>query len=350
MGASKEYTIEARKQRWNSFLDMGSKEKYIYLINFSSDAELLPMPKAWPDKKPQRIEWAWKKYNLMLERSKWLKDDSIPFLDVFSGTEIFAEAFGCKVHRPEDNMPFALPLVHNAQEASKLKVPDLFSTSLVMYFEIADELKRRAGADALVRLPDIQSPMDIAALIWDKNDYYITLIEEPEAILELAHKVKQLLVSFLDEWFGRYGKEFMAHYPDYYMPSGITLSEDEIGIVNDDMFLRYYLPELVELSNRYGQIGIHCCANSDHQWKHFNRIPNLRLLNFNRPEEVIRSAYEFFACQTAQMHSWIGTGPAWTYPDQLPKEAHVVIQAAVNTNDEASELAEKLWTACGRNG
>lgn len=237
------YTIEARKQRWTSFYDMSSDEKYLYLVDM--DSQLPPRPQPWPDKKAERIEWAWEKYNVMMERTQWLWDDSIPFLDVFSGTEIFAEAFGCRVHRPDDNMPFALPLVRSASEASRLKVPDLFSTPLSLLFEIADELRKRAGSDALLRLPDVQSPMDIAALIWDKNEFYIALIEEPEAVCELAEKVKQLLTAFLDEWFKRYGKEFIAHHPDYYMPYGITLSADEIGVVNETMFCEYYLPELV---------------------------------------------------------------------------------------------------------
>jgi hypothetical protein len=334
------YTIEDRKQRWINFMDMDSQEKCVYLI-YTPDDDIPPRPEPWPDKVSKRIEWAWRKYNVMLERSQWLRDDSIPFLDIFTGTEIFAEAFGCRVHRPEDNMPFALPLVHNALEASKIKVPNLSSTPLSLLFDIADELKRRAGTDALVRLPDIQSPMDIAALIWDKNDFYIALIEEPEAVRELADKVKQLLFEFLDEWFSRYGKEFMAHHPDYYMPYGITLSEDEIGVVNEKIFLTQFLPELIEMSNRYGQIGIHCCANSVHHWSNFKEIPNLRLLNLNQPEDVIRRAYRFFARHTAQMHNWQGTGPVWTYPAKYPDGAHVVIQAVAQTKEEAIETADR---------
>ena len=38
--------------------------------------------------------------------------------------------------------------------------------------------------------------------------------------------VKELMFEFLDEWFRRYGPSFMAHYPAYYMPNGITMSED----------------------------------------------------------------------------------------------------------------------------
>ncbi len=94
------------------------------------------------------------------------------------------------------------------------------------------------------RMPDIQSPMDIAALIWVKSDFYIAMIEEPEAVRELAEKVRCLLTAFLDEWFRRYGTGYVAHFPTYWMEGGLTLSEDEVGAVNPAMFDTFFLPEL----------------------------------------------------------------------------------------------------------
>jgi hypothetical protein len=341
------YTMEERKRRWVDFLDMKSPVKQVFLVEYY-DEGTPARPMLWRDKKKERIEWAWQMYNQMLEHVQWLRDDSLPFLDNLTGTEIFAEAFGCKVHRPSDNNPFALAMIHSAAEVSKVKVPRLEDSSLVLLFEIADELQARAGKGALLKPPDMQSPIDIASLIWDKNDFYIALIEEPEAVKELAGKVKELLTAFLDEWFRRYGTEFIAHFPNYYMPKGITLSEDEVGVINGDMFMEFCLPELSDLSERYGGIGMHCCANAQHQWENFKKIPNLRLLNFVQPEEVLRDAYQCFADHVPQMHSWNGNGESWTWPQSYPKGAHVVLQTRANTKDEALFLSEKLWKACGR--
>ena len=81
----------------------------------------------------------------MCKKAELVDDDRVPYLSNVTGTEIFAEAFGCKVHRPEDNMPFALPLVRSAAEADKITVPDLSTSSLAYLFDIADELYRRGG-------------------------------------------------------------------------------------------------------------------------------------------------------------------------------------------------------------
>jgi hypothetical protein len=239
--------IAKRKQRWRSFYDLKSEQRFMFIIHYQEFIPSLPLPN--PENKTARIEAAWQKYQSQLDLVNWLDDDSIPYLDPYTGTEIFAEAFGCQVYRPSDTNPFALPLIHSASEVSRLRVPDYGSTPLALLFDIADELRSRAGPAAVMKLVDIQSPMDIAALIWDKNTFYPAMIENPEAVQELAAKVQQLLVSFIDAWFTRYGQDFMAHYPEYYLPDGgLTLSVDEIGAVSNRMFDRFFLPELVELA------------------------------------------------------------------------------------------------------
>ena len=70
-----------------------------------------------------------------------------------------------------------------------------------MLFEIADELRRRGGPDALLKMVDMQSPMDIVAQIWDKTDLFVAMLETPDAVIELAATARALQTAFLDEWF-----------------------------------------------------------------------------------------------------------------------------------------------------
>jgi len=332
--------IEERKQRWRDLYDLSRPPGYVFIIRYGPDNLEEPLPH--PDKKQPRIEWAWQTYERSLARLDWLDDDSIPYLFVSSGTEIFAEAFGCEVYRPDDTMPSARPLIHHASEVARLNVPDIGSTPLAMLFEIGDELRRRAGDGAVLRIADIQSPMGISALIWEKSSFYPALIESPEAVKELAAKVKQLLVAFLDEWFARYGREFIAHYPDYYMPQGVTLSEDEVGSVSPEAFREFFLPDLIELSDRYGGIGVHCCAHARHQWENFREIPNLRVLNLVQPEDELRAAYPYFAPDVAQMHTVGSESSPWPSPEQYPDHPRLVLEAVVETKEQAVALSEKL--------
>jgi hypothetical protein len=158
------YGIEARKERWTAALRPGSGPQRLYMFTYTA---LTDRPLPWPTNLPDRIEWAWMKHQQMMHRMERYRDDTIPFLDVYTGTEIFGEAFGAKVHRPHSDRPGACPMIFNAGDVAKIKVPELGSSSLAPLFEIADELRRRAGSNAILRLPDIQSPMDIAATLWE---------------------------------------------------------------------------------------------------------------------------------------------------------------------------------------
>jgi len=334
------YSIDVRKMRWNKFMKLDPDVTRMRIINCSEGEPA--KPPLWPDKQKDRIEWVVRSYEWQMEQARWLHDDKIPHLDFLTGTEIFAEAFGCAVHRAVDNMPCALPLVQNAEEAARLKVPELFSSTLAYLFDMADEAVSRTGKGIPLRLPDIQSPMDIAALIWEKSDFYVAMIEEPEAVKELAAKVRSLLTSFLDEWFRRYGTHYIAHFPAYYMEGGLTLSEDEVGVVNPAMYEEFFLPELEFLSNRYGGLGMHCCADARHQWPGFLRIPGLRFLNLIQPKDIITEAYPYFHGKVAQWHGYMGNdAPIQTTEDVSPK-THPVWEAYATTKDEAIRKAANM--------
>lgn len=332
----------------------GSPPGYMLMVRYDEPGGP-PWPAPYAEKKKERIEWALTLYERWMKQTAWLKDDFIPYLNMNTGTEIFAEAFGCEVYRPEGSNPCAMPLINSASEVAALKVPDLSAPSLAILFEMADELRRRAGPEALMKTVDIQSPMDIAALIWDKNSFYVGLLEAPEAVKELANKVHQLLTVFLDEWFRRYGTEHIAHHPDYYMDGGMTLSEDEVGAVNEEMFEEFFLGELSALSRRYGGLGMHCCANSRHQWEGFHKIHDLRLLNLYAPptktSQYIKDAFAFFDTRIAQMHyGWELDGPVETWPAKYPKDKKIVVDWCCASKEEAIRGAAAFAAATGRAG
>lgn len=109
------------------------------------------------------------------------------------------------------------------------------------------------------------------------------------------------------------------------MPDGVTLSEDELGMVSPAMFDRFFLPRLARMAERYGALGIHGCANARHQWPGFQRIPGLRLLNLCQPDDVVRDAYGVFTPQVAHMHlAWTPEGDETTWMDGMPEGARCV--------------------------
>ncbi len=344
-------SIEARLADWHSFVEKRSG-KFMFHVNFplpDDEKRLPPMPPLWPGLEKERIARRWAEYQLMLKKAALVDDDRIPFISNITGTEIFAEAFGCEVHRPADNLPFAIPFVNGAAEADALEIPEISVSSLAPLFDIADELRRRGGPSAIMKPVDIQSPMDIVALIWDKSDLFCAMVESPDSVKALAKKVRNLLTAFLDEWFRRYGTTFVAHYPDYVMHGGITMSVDEVGAVSEDMFREFFTDELVAISRHFGGLGVHCCADARHQWGNFRALPGLKVINHNvpptsDPREYVFDSLSFYAAQSlAQMPiGWQPQGEPETWPSQFPEEARVVFEVQAKDASSAAAIAERL--------
>lgn len=328
-----------RREKWNEVVFGEADSQKLLLLDFATDGA--DRPPLHPDKTAERIEWAWRKYEAQQERIEWLDDDRVPYLDCLTGTEIFAAAFGCEVYYPDDTNPFAKPLVDSPEAADALAEPSLDAPTLAQAFEIADELTRRAGPEAVTRLPDIQSPMDIAGIVWDKNNFFISAVEAPDAVLRLAEKARSLLARFLDEWFSRYGRSFVAHYPDYYMDHGITLSEDEIGSVGPMVFDSLFLPELEFLSKRYDGIGIHCCAHAEHQWSGLKRVTGLHVLNLNQPREVLDRSFAYFSDSVVQLPIPSPWRPENGAAD-IPAESAMIFNVPVESVEAAKRAVEEF--------
>ncbi len=339
-------TLDQRKARWREFYEISAPARHVFFIGYD-DSRIGGGPQPYAELRDERIEHAWKFYVNRREQAEWLDDDYLPHIAMWTGTELFAEAFGCPVHRYETGNPCAMPLIRNVSEFGKIKMPDLSAEPIARVFDIMDELHRRDPA-ALMMMVDIQSPMDIAALIWDKTDFYMAILDEPQAVKDLARMTTDLLIAFHDEWFSRYGTEFIAHYPDYFFYNGLTLSEDEIGAVSEDMFCELFLPLLVELSDRYGGMGMHCCANAQHQWPHLLKIPNLRLLNLVQDMPVIDEAHKFFASRLGQMHDTYhpAAGPVETLK-RFPEGVRAVVRVSADSKEQAIDYAAQMRELCG---
>ncbi len=230
------------------------------------------------------VPWFEENYRRRLRLAEALDDDTVPLARLNTGTHVFAQAFGCEVHIPEQSQPFALPLIHSAQEADQLTEPDIWSTPcLYRVFELADALQQRLGKDAWLAPCDMQTGFDIACLIWEKADCFCALMDpdQKEAVKRLAAKSGRLLSTFLKELQNEFPQMTLCGCPTVWTPPelGPWPSNDECGAVNTATFEEFMLPELVELSEQFGSVGMHCCADADHQFPSFQTIPNFYAFN-----------------------------------------------------------------------
>jgi hypothetical protein len=296
------------------------------------------------------LPWAEENYARMTAQQALLGDDAVPTGTVWTGTEIFAAAFGCPVHLYDDAMPpSALPLVTTAAEADALPEPTLDARPIARIFEFADLLRARLGPDVPIGVPDIQSPFDIAALIWRKEDLFVAMLEEPEAVHRLVEKCHRLLKAFFTAYLHAFPNVNLCHCPYAWAPpaQGVWLSEDEAGSLNTAMFEEFCLPSLVDLSDTFGGLFMHCCATADHQYGNFRRIPRLRGLNrvFQTPGP--RPAIDTFSGHTVLIMAWMPEEEIyqhlrWAHPDTR----FLFNPGPLATTDETRAMLDRLRAAC----
>ncbi len=282
-------------------------------------------------------------------------DDRVPMLHCWSGTEVFAAAFGSPVSYPEHSMPFALPAVYTAEDADRLEAPDVLSGTLGDMFRLADRMVELCGPQYPVRICDIQSPFDIAALIWEKEAFFNALIESPEAVHRLLRKVTDTLINFIRAFCDRYAKVCLVHYPDVWLPAewGVCLSEDDIGSISNRHFEEFCLPYLQELAGAFGGISMHSCAAGQHQWRSFLKLPRMRYLNLHHPPTSLQVSIELFSDRAVLI-------PATSFgvPYDLDFIRECLRLARPNTRfffslgaedmRQARELAGQIKRLCGR--
>lgn len=293
------------------------------------------------------LPWVVENHRRLEQRLAAVQDDAVPTARIATGTHIFAQAMGCAVHRFADNNPCAKPLVASAAEADALPEPELWATPVFeRIFELARLARRELGEDVPLGPCDMQSGFDTACLVWEKTDMSMAMAD-PEgraSVARLAGKCARLLQAFLAAWRREFPSCSPCHCPLMWTPPelGPWVSNDECGAVSPATFRELIMPELTELARTWGGLGMHCCANAEHQFAAFNEIPGFYAFNRVAARKGWDPILRHFTGPRAPVHvlAWIGEADA----------ARLIANAAPGTrfvfvNSGCDEDQAKPWLA-----
>jgi hypothetical protein len=272
------------------------------------------------------------------------------------GTHLYAAAFGSPVHRYDDSNPAAMPFLTSGVEADRVAEPDIWTApTLYRVFELARAVQDRLGADVWLGPPDCQTGFDTACLIWDKTAILCALAdpEEAAAVKRLAGKCASLFRRTMAELRREFPTLSPAHCPCHWVPPelGPWVSNDECGAVSTAMFEEFMLPELVELSQTFGSMGMHCCAAAEHQFASFATIPNFYA--FNRVPAKggpgLEAAVAAFDGPGAPVHAigWIDPATIGRLVSQAKPGTRFVFVAYPATLDDARTWLDAARAAAG---
>jgi hypothetical protein len=293
------------------------------------------------------VPWVVENYRRQVDMHAAVGDDAVPCARLATGTHIYAAAFGCPVHRFTDNNPCALPRVQSAAEADRLAVPDLWSSpSLARIFDLAHAVQRELGKDACLGCPDMQSGFDTAALVWEKSSFLCAMADPDEAgaVRRLTAKCAELFKAFLLAFRREFPNCSPCHCPNVWAPPemGPWLSNDECGAFGTAAFETFCLPELVDLATTFGGLGMHCCADAEHQFASFRKIPGWYAFNRVQARRGYLPILESLSGPDAPVHvlAWIDAAGIERLIREAPAGTRFIFNLAGCTVEEA-----KSWLA-----
>ena len=165
-----------------------------------------------------------------------------------------AEAFGCRIEFPENDMPHILGrLVSNAEEIENLKVPELTAGRVPEYLKankiVVDTIRNKPV------LAGIIGPFSLAGRLFDMSEIMTACYIEPDAIAMLLDKCTRFISAYCRE-LKRVGC------------SGVVIAEPAAGLLSNDdcmMFASEYLKTIIEsVQDDSFLVVLHNCGNTGH--------------------------------------------------------------------------------------
>ncbi|HOB73682.1 MAG TPA: uroporphyrinogen decarboxylase family protein [Phycisphaerae bacterium] len=240
-----------------------------------------PMGEQFHDPRKMLIESLWD----MIGWSRTPGDAQLSFRPNF-GVGTLASIFGCKVHAPENDMPW----VEEKPPRERLLDVDLDALDrigliprVIEFIHLARETLKDFP-QVHVFMPDLQGPMNTAFLLRgqdiffdmaDDPDYYHRLMEVvSEVYIRLSRRLKAELGEPLDGgWHGA-----------LYMEGGGARVVDDVSIMlSPAQYEEFSLPYVRKCLAPFGGGWVHSCGDISHQMQFYLDAPEIRGVNLGEP-------------------------------------------------------------------
>lgn len=165
-----------------------------------------------------------------------------------------AEAFGCKIEFPKDDMPHIIGnLVNTADEIEKLNIPPLTAGRIAEYIEA-----NRLTVENIPEKPvfaGVIGPFSLAGRLYGMSEIMVACYLELDAITMLLDKCTRFITEYCSE-LKRVGC------------AGVVIAEPAAGLLSNDdclLFSSVYVKAIIDnLQDDSFMVTLHNCGNRGH--------------------------------------------------------------------------------------
>jgi hypothetical protein len=127
----------------------------------------------------------------------------------------------------------------------------------------AQELLGDAQGGLWLRSPDMQGPLNTAALLCEQSSFMLAMHDAPELVHRLLDRIDELLIAYQDHLRqGAPGRLAGNIWPWTVLPPelGVALTEDYMPLLSAESYRDFGIPHLARLAHRFQGVQIHCCG------------------------------------------------------------------------------------------
>lgn len=265
-----------------------------------------------------------------LKKSMDYKADVPNFLEPWYGIGVISTAFGIDYIWHPGQAPATKPTFQTIDEALAHNIKPVKDTeagrhSLEMIEYFLEQTKGRVP----MSMGDIQSPLNNATSVVDTCNFLVSIITEPDKVLNFLDVLVELETDFYREQEKLIGDALVrpGHgFASSHAFEGLGMSDDNVVMIDEESYLNYMAPSFEKLGNAFRGAAFHSCGNYSDKTGMLKKIRGLKMVD---------SAF------TAETDP--SPNPAKPFVETLHNTGIILNARMVGTAEVVEETTRSLW-------
>jgi len=214
------------------------------------------------------------------------------------GTTSLPAFWGGRRYRSSSGKPWVDPVIRSADDSERVMPSAPDGGDVRTSYELWKKLSDMLGTD---RLPcsylDVQGPLNQASLIWEQQDFFAALYEEPAKVHRLLERITEHTIEVIRAFREKIPTVCAPLWPYIWLPGdiGIAVVEDLMPLLSPGIYREFGLPYLERLSEEFGGLFLHCCGKFGHQFENLKKTKaDIIGLEFHYPEVMPKEIFNYF--------------------------------------------------------
>lgn len=218
-----------------------------------------------------------------LQKSMDYEADVPNFLEPWFGIGVVGTAFGIDYIWHPGQAPATKPAFQTIDDALASTIKPVKDTAVGKHsLEMIEYFLDQTKGKIPVSMGDIQSPFNNATYVVDTSNFLISMIMEPEKVLQFLDVLADLEIDFYKEQEKLIGDALVrpGHgFASSHVFNGFGMSDDNVVMVDEETYLNYVTPSFVKLGKAFGGPVHHSCGNFSDKVGMLKNMNGLRMVD-----------------------------------------------------------------------